>query len=242
MTGTQHQIVGIGFGIAGGIIGLAETGDMMSLVIPIGAALSCKWADMDHNSTKLGRKRKVVTSTLSKLLGFVANTTITLSVGLLILHIVNIFSIGNYLKYLLLAAMASGIYIVLSNTLGNSKAIKWAKKHRGIMHTLLVPALLFVTSDLVDQTLWKFIFIGFTVGYISHIVADSVTPDKVPALWPITTKPVGITLVRKDKTDKDDKEAKRLAEQKFQRKCTRLAYLLSVTAVVGAVIYSFGGF
>jgi len=241
MNGKQHQVVGIGFGIAGGIIGLTQSSDFMALAIPVGSAIACWWPDIDHNNSKLGRKRKAVTSALDKTLDTTAKSIIAIAITGLVLDFLNVLKLGNLLNIILFAAIIAGVYLIVSELVGNSKHVKWAKKHRGIMHTLLMPIILYITANAVDQSLWRFLFIGFTVGYVSHLVSDSVTPDKVPALWPITTEPIGITLVKRDKVPKDDKEAKKRADEKFNKKCTALANGLAVSAIVFAIIYSFGG-
>lgn len=236
MNGKQHQIVGIGFGIAGAYAGVKLTGDFTALSIAVGAGISCWWADGDHNSTKLGRKRKAVVSTANKVIDLAVTGTLLGSGAAIVLNAMGKITLGNYSTPMLIECAICVAWLVLTELVTNSSGYKWATKHRGIMHTLLMPTILLIASTAVDQSLWRFLFYGFTLGYLSHLLSDSVTPGKVPALWPITTKPVGIVLVKHDKVPKDDKAAKKEADEKFKKQCTRLAYILAVGACVLSLI------
>lgn len=63
--------------------------------------------------------------------------------------------------------------------------------HRGITHTLLVPALLvflqYVIMDMRLPLLPELIF-GFNVGWVVHIIADMFNKKGVPILWPLTKR------------------------------------------------------
>ena len=61
-------------------------------------------------------------------------------------------------------------------------------KHRGITHTLLVPA---IVSVIIYFALGAIpvlpdVLFGFLIAYLSHIVADMFNKKGVPILWPIT--------------------------------------------------------
>ena len=63
--------------------------------------------------------------------------------------------------------------------------------HRGITHTLLVPAILtfamFWTAQ-YDMPVVPDLIFGFDVGWLAHIFADLFNRKGVPILWPLTTK------------------------------------------------------
>ena len=61
--------------------------------------------------------------------------------------------------------------------------------HRGITHSFLAIAgcSIFLSSDLLSRTIISVpvdFFHAMVVGYISHIVADMLTPAGIPLLWP----------------------------------------------------------
>lgn len=59
--------------------------------------------------------------------------------------------------------------------------------HRGIFHTLLLPALLFGIMT-IFLPIYGVYYIPLLVGYISHILLDMLTPEGVPLLWPVPTR------------------------------------------------------
>lgn len=70
-------------------------------------------------------------------------------------------------------------------------------KHRGITHTLLLPALLgmLVHFKLHGAGLWPEILCGIMVGWIAHIIADMFNRKGVPIFWPIFPKRVHVAAV-----------------------------------------------
>ena len=62
-------------------------------------------------------------------------------------------------------------------------------KHRGITHTMFVPAILLNVMLLAKDLpfLVSFIF-GFLLGWLTHIFADLFNKKGVPLLWPFTSK------------------------------------------------------
>ncbi|MCE0490738.1 metal-dependent hydrolase [Pantoea sp. Mb-10] len=69
-----------------------------------------------------------------------------------------------------------------------SQPIARAFGHRGFTHSLLAVAVslwLFQVNVPADWLLPADVLQGMTLGYLSHIVADMLTPAGVPLLWPI---------------------------------------------------------
>lgn len=69
-----------------------------------------------------------------------------------------------------------------------SQPIARAFGHRGFTHSLLAVAVslwLFQINVPADWLLPADVLQGMTLGYLSHIVADMLTPAGVPLLWPI---------------------------------------------------------
>lgn len=66
-------------------------------------------------------------------------------------------------------------------------------KHRGITHTLLVPAVLLAAMIAVQAipVLPSLIF-GFLMGWVTHILADLCNRKGVPLLWPLSSNKIHI--------------------------------------------------
>lgn len=89
-----------------------------------------------------------------------------------------------------------------------SKLIKFTTGHRGIFHTLIItlifPLIYFLTKDneIFLKLSWlpyQNIIIGLTIGYLSHLLMDSMTEMGVPLLWPITKEKISIMKLKTNK-------------------------------------------
>ena len=59
-------------------------------------------------------------------------------------------------------------------------------KHRGLLHSLMIPLILLLLSFLIKkQPTLSLILISFSLGIISHIALDSLTPSGIPLFWPL---------------------------------------------------------
>jgi len=58
-------------------------------------------------------------------------------------------------------------------------------KHRGILHGLWLPALLWLVSGLISPV-WQSVMWALAAGYVSHLLADAITIQGVPLFWPYT--------------------------------------------------------
>lgn len=99
-------------------------------------------------------------------------------------------SIGSYLPDIDLATSKAG------------KKAPWISKlttHRGVTHTLLFPALLFVAAYFTNtwSVLPTFLF-GMIVGWIAHIIADLFNSKGVPLFWPLFREKVHIASFKTD--------------------------------------------
>lgn len=185
MSGEQHKIVGIGMGIAGSYFALTHGAEFAATGIAVGSALGCWLPDMDHDRTKLGRKRKVVTEGLNKLMQFGL-------MAVIVLGMVLVFLLGRGLvespispQALLLAVGGAIGLLVFKKIIENSSEYKWATKHRGLMHTLLPLIPIWLLTQVSDFPLWDWFAIGLLVGYISHLIADCTTTEGCPIFYPL---------------------------------------------------------
>lgn len=193
MNGSQHKIVGIGFGIAASYACLKTGNDAWSVMCVPMSMVGCMLPDIDHDMTKIGRKRKLATT--------VTNTGLTIMcvLGLAAIGFIAVsttLQLTNYkTNWMQLAIMAGCIigFLVLRSILSNNKTIKWMTKHRGLMHTLVMPALLFIAMKSTNVPIMYSALLGTLIGYCSHLIADCCTKDGCPLLWPITKKSIHIT-------------------------------------------------
>src|SRR3989338_5171039 len=61
-------------------------------------------------------------------------------------------------------------------------SIKWVLGHRGLLHSLIPPLLLFLVCKFIG---WNEIAIAAFIGYGAHLVADMLTPHGIYLLYPI---------------------------------------------------------
>lgn len=192
MNGKQHFKVGVGAGI-GTFIGLMaiEPMDVNSVVgSALGgvlAAYSSKLPDIDHNSTKIGRTRKKVTSTSNLILNVAAVVTVAFSVFLAVTGRTNILGYDIPVDILWKVAAGATIICLLKNALSKNKTVRWMTAHRGFMHTLVIPVCLIAGAYVLGDPLLSRMLLGVAIGYISHLDADMYTVDGSPILFPITT-------------------------------------------------------
>ena len=184
MSGEQHQIVGIGMGIAGSCLALSLGADYGAIAIGIGSALGCWLPDIDHDRTKLGRKRKVVTEGLNSLIQTVLTAIIIGGVFLAIMVAKGMIDVGVDSNTLIVAAASAVIILFFKNKLENSDEFKWAAKHRGLMHTLIPLFPLYMLMRVSPFFVWRWFVIGLMVGYVSHLIADCTTTEGCPLFYP----------------------------------------------------------
>ncbi len=63
-----------------------------------------------------------------------------------------------------------------------AQSIKWVLGHRGLLHSLIPPLLLFLICKFIG---WNEIAVAAFIGYGAHLVADMLTPHGVYLLYPI---------------------------------------------------------
>lgn len=186
MTGVQHKIVGIGFGIAGATIVTAGLKDPNGLLVLAGSIVGCMLPDIDHDMTKIGRKRKVVMNLTTKTANLLIYGGIAACAILLLLTVRGFVNFGIDPKLLAIGAVGLIAVAFLKKVIGNSDTFKWAAKHRGLMHTLVVPILLYLLARASSFPLYHWTAIGLLVGYCSHLFADMLTVEGCPVLFPLT--------------------------------------------------------
>lgn len=106
------------------------------------------------------------------------------------LFALSFFNVGNkylFLFFVLLGALMPDIDETRSK-IGQeikivSRVINFAFGHRGFMHTVYVPLIVFLVFLAFGQMMWGF---GFLVGYLSHIFIDGLTLAGVEMFHPLS--------------------------------------------------------
>lgn len=182
MTGKTHKFIGIAAGAGIAYYGLAtDPANLLYLIAcPIGAMLP----DIDHDKSKLGRSRKSIVTAIVTLFGSFALVAVSL-------FLANAYQNGNLLPAvatILIIALPFALLVSLSRIKVVRKNLKFMAKHRGLMHTLILPASMFGAGFLVREPTFKILLTGVNIGYITHIAADLLTVHGCPVLYPFTKK------------------------------------------------------
>lgn len=179
MTGKTHKAVGVVTGLSMAVYGVA-TGNWGYLCGMFTAPIGAMFPDIDHSNSKIGKQRK----NLFRIVKLIAIG------GLITSAVLAAIAMGFGLKDKLLtfvAALAGScllVLIALSDTL--KKRFPFLTKHRGIMHTLVVPMVVMFLCSKTSISVLQAIGIGFALGYISHIQADCLTTMGSPVCWPLS--------------------------------------------------------
>ena len=224
MMGVQHKLVGIGFGVATAIYVSEQLGLPGPAVVSLcTSTIGCMLPDIDHDMSKIGRKRKMITS-----LGSKATTGIVVGGMVLITIMIASVMIGMANYGIDVATLGVGLvglfgFALFRQWAKNSSTFKWMAHHRGLMHTLIPPAFILIAAYATSFPFWKYSLIGLFVGYCSHLLADMLTVEGCPILWPFTRQNI------------------HLLPLKTKNASTWIAAILLAASPVAFMVYTYGG-
>lgn len=226
MMGVQHKAVGIGFGMALFMYTTSVTKDPYGGLALVGSTIGCMLPDIDHDNSRIGRRRAFVTRMTGKMLTAIVSIGIVLCTAVLILAIVQMDNPVSNTSFTQIVVVLLGLIAVsvLRKVINNSRTFRWMTKHRGLMHTLVVPVILAYACTASGAPLWHDTFLGLTVGYCSHLLADMLTVEGCPILFPITKNNV------------------RILKLQTRNSSTWLAAIILATLPVIVMYYITGGF
>lgn len=187
MMGTQHKVVGIGFGLATALYAAEVMNEPGPAIVALATStVGCMLPDMDHDRTKIGRKRKLVTDITSKAMTILSVLAI---VGLG--TVITATAVGMINSNVNLTTLITGLigligFLIIAKWVGNTDTVKWMCKHRGFMHTLIPQILMILVAFSSDLNYWQFAWLGLAIGYGSHLLADMLTVEGCPILWPLS--------------------------------------------------------
>lgn len=189
MNGSTHKAIGFAAGASLALYAVCTYQPLIALgavTAPMGAMLP----DIDHHNTKLGRTKDAVFAFIKK----VARIVMIAAMALAVLSLV-IPKMSTVIP-LCLITVCVGLFIniALSKTL--AEKIPFLTKHRGIMHTLLLPVVLLIAGRAAQNVVVRSLIVGLVIGYITHLYADSLTVMGSPLAWPISQECVGLKVIR----------------------------------------------
>jgi len=180
MTGKTHKAIGIATGIAFSIYGIRH-GNPAAILGMVSAPMAAMLPDIDHGSSRIGKTRKMV-----------ANIVVAVLMVALIIsawrYSWHIESYRTLVLTLLVVAIPIAILFGISQTKWGRSTIGFVTKHRGIMHTLLLPIFMFFAVGFINEIYFRILALGALLGYLSHIFADCLTIKGCPILFPITRR------------------------------------------------------
>lgn len=184
MTGKTHKFIGLVVGGAVAYYGMTALDDPMHMFYIIAVPVGAMIADIDHDSSKLGRSRKNIITAISTLFASLAIVAISF------------FLVDAYTNKRLMPAIGTVLIIVLPflilSALSKTKFIqdnlKFMVKHRGLMHTLIIPAFFYAATYLIKEPTFKILITGLTIGYFTHLLADLLTARGCPIFFPFSKK------------------------------------------------------
>lgn len=192
MTGKTHKFIGIAAGGAAAYFGITALNNPEHLfylaAVPVGAMI----ADIDHDRTKIGRTRKNIMAAVSTIFGS------------LMIVAISFFLADAYAKERLMPAVATVLMILIPFLLLTSFAkigfiknnLKFMVKHRGLMHTLIMPGIMFAATFFITEPTFKIVVTGLTIGYATHIFADMLTVRGCPVFYPLSKKNINIMKIK----------------------------------------------
>ena len=184
MTGKTHKFIGIVAGGAAAYYGMSVREEPLYMFYLIAVPVGAMIADIDHDNAKLGRARKNIMTAISTVFGSLAIVAISF-------FLVDAYTNENLMSGIFTVLLVTIPFLILTS-LSKIKFVKnnlkFMVKHRGLMHTLIMPGFLFAATYFIKEPTFKILIIGLTIGYITHILADLLTSRGCPIFFPITKK------------------------------------------------------
>lgn len=201
MNGVQHKVFGVACGLAYVWYKGADANTVLALTtVALGTALP----DWDHQAKKENKAIKKTVRTTNSIVNLAAYAIGGISITALVVPMFiknealnNITSkVNNFTEKYFMWLVALAAFIVVKEMIAHSKTFKWAVAHRGLMHTLIPPALIWFGRNMfIEGTIFYAVINGIFIGYCAHIYIDLWNKDGCPLLFPFTKKDIGLHLM-----------------------------------------------
>lgn len=203
MNGKNHAVAGTGAGIATAI-SFAKAGSIEGVLFSIPCAIiGAKLPDVDSKSTKQGK----VFSAFRMVIIPVSMIFSVLYLYLVLYHDMKFNFTFLVVPILLVWALRDGT---------------WFWGHRHGTHTLFFPALFLIISIILNKE-YKIIsecILSIFWGYLSHLMADMLTTQGAPVLYPFYKGNISLTNVK----------------SKEEEKCRVMAIGICLVYIIAAII------
>jgi len=87
-----------------------------------------------------------------------------------------------FLAILLFASLLPDIDSAYSLLGSKVKVVSLAFRHRGVIHSILTMMIFGIMLIIITPNFYY--LLAFVIGYLSHLMLDSLTPKGVPLFWP----------------------------------------------------------
>ena len=189
MTGQSHRAIGTAAGAAIALYGVVQ-GEYVFTLALVTAPLAAMLPDIDHGSARIGKIRKLM-----------ANIIVTVAAVAIVaaawLH--GRFILDNHTTLLMVGlgvVIPTFFLFKLSQTRWVRDTWGFVTKHRGIMHTLIIPICAASATIYITDRYFLVLTYGFLAGYMSHIIADCLTVKGCPILFPLLKRNFRISNVK----------------------------------------------
>ena len=154
------------------------------------SAVGAMLPDIDHNNSALGSQRKKVVDFATKILSVLF--------GLVVLAFCGILIASEMYTQLIIMTLLTVLPIFVLSSFAHlpfiRNTLKFFVKHRGIMHTLAAPLLLYLGYTLILNTTVRFGLLAMAAGYISHLFLDCLTKRGCPLFWPVIPRNISLLI------------------------------------------------
>lgn len=192
MTGKTHKFIGVVAGGAVAYYGITVLDDPLYIIAAFSSAVGAMIPDIDHNSSALGSKRKKIVSSLSVLVGLII---LCASMLFLIFAYLN-NTLWSSLITLVLILLPFGVLTALTKVEFVQRNLKFIAKHRGLMHTLILPACMTAALFVIKEPVFALLVKGLLIGFLSHIFMDILNPKGCPILYPISKSNIKVMNIK----------------------------------------------
>ena len=192
MTGKTHKFIGLIAGGAAAYYGMTALNEPFYMFYIIASPAGAMIADIDHDNSKLGKSRKNIMAAVSALFASLAIVAVSF-------FLADGYTNGRFLSAVstvLLVALPFLILTSLSKISFVRNNLKFMVKHRGLMHTLIIPAFMFAATYFIHEPMFKILITGLTIGYITHLAADLLTVRGCPILFPLSKKNINLLKIK----------------------------------------------
>ena len=186
MTGQSHKAIGVAAGAAIAIYGVGQ-GELAYALAMVTAPLAAMLPDIDHGGARIGKLRKQAANIAVTVLAVAVVAAAWLYGHLILENYTSVLMIG-------LGVVIPTLFLFrLSQTRWVRDTWGFVAKHRGIMHTLIIPLFAVVATIFIRDRYFLILTYGFLAGYISHILADCLTAKGCPILFPLSKRNIKLS-------------------------------------------------